>query len=96
MLREITEGLDYETWKQQYDEVNNTVDELEKVLHGVIGKSQGSMGLLSDEMRSSSKYRKAQSAFQQAYRNMQAFNKSSDKKFMKQHAKEMRNARRGL
>lgn len=90
MLKTILEELDYETWKFQSDDIESNVDKLDNELSDILKGNKGSSGLVSDEFQKNPKYKKAKSAYDNAFKHMQQFNKKTPKKFMQKRSKERR------
>ncbi len=86
MLREIVEAVTYDDWKIKQSEVNKLVDDADALMQ----KYSTSGGLVSDEIRNSKEYKRDNQTFKVAFKNLQAFNKSSPKEFQKRDSKERR------
>ncbi len=87
MLREIVEAVTYDDWKIKQSDINKLVDDADELIQKY---STGSGGLVSDEIRNSKEYKRDNQAFKVAFKNLQAFNKSSPKEFQKRDSKERR------
>jgi len=77
----------YLEYIQKVLQLENKVDMAENELMKIVRETDSvGMGLVSDELRTSSEYQKADKIFTLAFKELQSFNRNSPKAFMKKRS----------
>ncbi len=79
----------YDSWKKNIESIEKEVDDNEKILISITGKTNG--GLVPEEVRTSKEYIEANRNFSQSFKKLQNYNKNSPVDFKRQRSKESRN-----
>lgn len=95
-LSSLMEEQDFSIWKVNKSTLEDDVDLFSKEINDISGNTSATGGLTSEEIRTSDKYKDANSRYKIAFKKLQDFNKNSPKGFLKKLSTEERKKRYNL